>query len=407
MKKILYISYDGITDPLGQSQVLPYLKGLAARGHQVIILSLEKPGAFSALRINIEKEIQHSNIEWKPLLYKNQYPVISAMQNAQLMRKTAKDIAKSQNIDIAHCRGYLPAITGLKLKNKYDVKLLFDMRGFWADERVEGGIWNRNNPLFALIYRYFKWQEKRLFKSADAIVSLTEAGKNIINGWPYMNRNTEQISVIPCCADFNRFSRKDIDNKKVTEWRHQLAIQDTDFILSYLGSIGSWYMLPEMLDFFAVLLEFKPHAKMLFITNDDENNIKTLAAQKEIEPGKIICKGVPQKEVPHLISLSDLSIFFIRPVFSKQASSPTKLAEILAMGIPAITNKGVGDVDSLFAEHFPHLLVNGFEKKHYRTCLNKYFKQTQLPPDKLREIAMENFSLTDGVEQYHKIYTQI
>ena len=30
--RVLYISYDGMTDALGQSQVLPYLCGLAQRG---------------------------------------------------------------------------------------------------------------------------------------------------------------------------------------------------------------------------------------------------------------------------------------------------------------------------------------------------------------------------------------
>ena len=30
-KQILYISYDGITDPLGQSQILPYIIGLTKK----------------------------------------------------------------------------------------------------------------------------------------------------------------------------------------------------------------------------------------------------------------------------------------------------------------------------------------------------------------------------------------
>ena len=38
----LYLSYDGISDPLGQSQVLPYLKGLARLGHKIHLISFEK-----------------------------------------------------------------------------------------------------------------------------------------------------------------------------------------------------------------------------------------------------------------------------------------------------------------------------------------------------------------------------
>ena len=41
-KKVLYITYDGMTDPLGQSQVLPYLVGLSEKGYKFTILSFEK-----------------------------------------------------------------------------------------------------------------------------------------------------------------------------------------------------------------------------------------------------------------------------------------------------------------------------------------------------------------------------
>ena len=53
---------------------------------------------------------------------------------------------------------------GLALKIKYGVKFIFDMRGFWADERLDGNIWNRNNILFKQIYQFFKSKEKQLLE---------------------------------------------------------------------------------------------------------------------------------------------------------------------------------------------------------------------------------------------------
>lgn len=40
--KILYLTYDGLSDPLGQSQVIPYIVGLSKRGHKIVVLSSEK-----------------------------------------------------------------------------------------------------------------------------------------------------------------------------------------------------------------------------------------------------------------------------------------------------------------------------------------------------------------------------
>ena len=41
--RVLYLSHTGLTEPLGRSQVLPYVLGLARRGWDFTILSFEKP----------------------------------------------------------------------------------------------------------------------------------------------------------------------------------------------------------------------------------------------------------------------------------------------------------------------------------------------------------------------------
>ena len=44
--KILYISYDGVLEPLGQSQILSYLKNLSL-SNKIFLLSFEKKKRFS------------------------------------------------------------------------------------------------------------------------------------------------------------------------------------------------------------------------------------------------------------------------------------------------------------------------------------------------------------------------
>ena len=70
MKKILYISYDGLLEPLGQSQVLEYQKKLSKR-HDIFIISfekisLDKNNEFHNSTLNILKA---SNINWYRLQY--------------------------------------------------------------------------------------------------------------------------------------------------------------------------------------------------------------------------------------------------------------------------------------------------------------------------------------------------
>ncbi len=396
-----------MTDPLGQSQVLPYMEGLSQKGHQITLLSFEKKERFKAYRSYIESICRNSNFQWVPQAYTSKPPVLSALKDFCSMKQKAVHLQKQNQYDIVHARGYLPAMAGQVLQNRFGVKLLFDMRGFWPDERVEGGIWNRKNPVFNLVYKFFKRKERSLFNTADAVVSLTQAGKNIIQQWPFVRSETNHISVIPCCADFDHFTPGHVDVSKREDFRVKLQLKETDFVLSYLGSIGSWYMLPEMLDFFKVLLEFIPKAKMLFITPDEEQKIRAEVSCKGIGQEHIICHAVNRNDVPDLLSLTDLSVFFIKPVFSKQASSPTKLAEILGMGIPAIANAGVGDVDLIYKQHFPHLLVNEFSENHYRKILKAYFSGPEINQKELIEVARQYFSLTDGIDKYHEIYSKL
>ena len=68
---------------------------------------------------------------------------------------------KKFNFHIVHCRSYISALVGLAMKKQFGTKFIFDMRGFWADERIEGGIWKLSHPLYRLIYKFIKKQEKQ------------------------------------------------------------------------------------------------------------------------------------------------------------------------------------------------------------------------------------------------------
>ena len=164
MADILYISYDGMTDPLGQSQVLPYLTGLSEKGFRIHLLSFEKQSRFQGQSELISKICEKHKISWNPLIYTKSPPVLSSIYDFVRMKNTAEKLHIKHRFKLIHCRSYLPALAGLHLKNKFNVPLLFDMRGFWVDERIEGNIWKISNPIYRFIYKYFKKKEKVLFQ---------------------------------------------------------------------------------------------------------------------------------------------------------------------------------------------------------------------------------------------------
>ena len=65
--KVLYITYDGLLDPLGSSQILPYLIGINDSSKSIFIISVEKPERYLKDFEKLNRELLDKNIYWEPL----------------------------------------------------------------------------------------------------------------------------------------------------------------------------------------------------------------------------------------------------------------------------------------------------------------------------------------------------
>lgn len=401
---ILYLSYDGMTDPLGQSQVLPYLVGLTKKGFRFHLISFEKIERFVKFKNEIQAICDEHDIIWHPLSYTKKPPLLSTLWDVRRMQKLAFSLHSQANFKLVHCRSYLSALVGQKMQRKFGIKFLFDMRGFWADERIDGNIWSLRNPIFKTVFNYFKRKEKQFFLQSDYIISLTYNGRDEIISWKGFGHLITRIEVIPCCADLNKFNPENVDLDKAKAFKTELNLNDNDFVLGYIGSIGTWYMLDEMLDFFKVILATIPNAVFLFISGENPEIIYAKANEHGIEKNRIRIKSVLHHEVATCISLFSASIFFIRPTYSKKASSPTKQGELMAMGVPVICNDGVGDTERVVREYHSGIVIEEFTSKSYQEA-DLSFKG--FDREKTIKGAAEFYGLNNGIERYYSVYQKL
>jgi glycosyltransferase involved in cell wall biosynthesis len=306
-----------------------------------------------------------------------------------------------ERFDLIHCRSYLAAMVGLRMKRRHGTRFLFDMRGFWADERVDGRVWNLSNPVFRAVFDYFKRREAEFFSEADHIVSLTEAGKTIL-----IERRSDRaagppISIIPCCVDFDSFPAVTADDRDAG--RRKLGIPAAATVAVYVGSFGTWYMVEEMMDLFRVQLERASDAAFLIISRDPPKNIIQVARSRGVPADRLIIRSCSRADVPRLAAAADYALFFIQPVFSKKASSPTKMGEFLALELPMVTNGGVGDVDQTMEEAGAGVVVEGFDEPSYRRALDE-LERLKPDMDRWRNTARASFDLDVGIGRYDSIY---
>jgi glycosyltransferase involved in cell wall biosynthesis len=407
VKKILFISYDGLTDPLGQSQVIPYLAGLTKYNYEFTILSCDKPHLYKKNKEYVERLIAPYPIKWISVPYHKNPPVLSSIFDFYQLKKKARSLHKKERFDMVHTRPGIPTLVALWLKKKYGVKFLNDVRGFWADERVDGGMWNLKNPLFKKVYNFFKKHEYECIEMSDYTTCLTYHAKNEMHTWKNISNQPIPIEVIPCSADLKLFDPKNIDSTLKENLRNELGIKENDFIVSYLGSIGGWYLTEEMMQFFKILLAKLPQTKFLFISPHRHEIIIDAAKKYNIPADRIIVKKGDRHQVPALLSFSNYSLFFIKPCYSKISSSPTKHGEIMAMGIPVITNAGVGDVEEITNRYNAGIVLKSLSKTEYQKAVDLIVEGKIFSSEEIISGAKEYYDLEAAIQKYLCVYKKI
>jgi glycosyltransferase involved in cell wall biosynthesis len=390
---ILYISYDGMLEPLGQSQVLAYLEGLAD-GRRIHLISYEKAANWreSARREAIARRMSEAGIRWHPLRYHKSPSALATAYDVAVGTASAIALARRYRLRIIHARSYVAALIALAVKRIAGARFLFDMRGLWADERVDGGLW----PAEGQLHRAAKGMERHFLLAADHVVTLTHASMAEIGRFPYLASKAPPISVVTTCADLNCF---DIQGAPASD----------PFVLGYVGSVGTWYLLDEMLRFFRELQAVKPDARLLIVNRSEQQLIRDSASALGIDPAAIEIVAADHRDVPRHIGRMSAGMALIKPVYSKIASAPTKLAEYLGCGVPVLGNAGVGDMAEILEGRRIGVSINDFSDNALVEGVKRLIALAGEPglQQRCRNSASELFSLDVGVARYAAIYEEM
>lgn len=393
MKSVLYITYDGLLEPLGQSQVLTYLIQLS-RSHRIHVLSFEKKTdrRDSQAMAELRRRLQVAHIGWTFLRYHKRPSLVATAYDVALGILIALALTLRLRADILHVRSYVPALIALPIRKLTRARLLFDMRGFWADERVDGGLWPRDGHL----YRIAKSLEDTFLRASDHIITLTNASALELRRFPALLDGNKPLSVIPTCVDLSLF-------------RPRLWPPTGNFTFGYVGSVGTWYLFEETLAFFKALLRRQPDAIFLIVNRREHDHIRALARQVGVPLDRLELVSVKHVDVPSLVRRMHLGAALIRPSYSKIASAPTKIAEYLGCGVPCLSNSGVGDVTEILDGRNVGILLDAFDNDSIYAAVDRALALAKDPKvhERCVEVAHDVFSLQKGVMTYGSIYMML
>jgi glycosyltransferase involved in cell wall biosynthesis len=389
---LLYISYDGMLEPLGQSQVLAYLERLAAT-RTIHLLSFEKAADWRDVqaRERMRGRMRSAGIHWHPRRYHKRPSALATTFDLLVGSASGFWLVHRHGLKIVHARSYVAAAMALTIKRLSRARFVFDMRGFWADERVDGGLWRRDGRMYRIAKRF----ERKFLLRADSVVSLTHAAVREMERFPYLRGGMPSVTVIPTCADLDRFA--------------PTPAPEGEFVLGYVGSAGTWYLFDEAIATFRRLRALRPRARWLIVNRGEHAHILSRLAAGHVPLDAVELRAADHMQIPALMARMHAAVFFIKPVFSKQASAPTKLAELLGCGVPCLANHGVGDMAELLERERVGVAVNAFTPDALDAGLRQLLELAQTPGIRERcgHAARAHFSLDEGVARYAAIYRSL
>ena len=395
MSNILYLTRTGLLEPLGQSQVLAYLKGLS-RDHQITVVSYEREGdlADTDLVRHIEAECRERGINWVRKRYRSRPRRIAALWNLVELFWTTLVLSRRRGVDLIHARSYIPAASAWLVHKLTDVPFIFDMRSLWAEELVTSNRAQRGS----FIHRAIVGMEKRMLRDAAIIISLTRAGADWLAREHADVFDQSKLRVIPTCTDTDRFVPLD-------------AANGPGLLVGCHGSILSGWFRPDLLGrCFAHIAAVRPDARFEIVTRENPDDIlKALDGAPGFSDRLEIYSSVAGT-IHEVLARQDLSVFFYASgAASELGRSPTRMGEALSCGVPILANGQIGDVEMIARQYNVGVIMSGETDAELRDAVGQALSLTSDREigQRCRNAAEDYYSLEAGTAKLAAIYSDI
>lgn len=391
----LYVTRNGLLEPLGQSQVFAYLKELA-RDRAVTLISFEKPEDWANERAIAAARAQCElvGINWQPRPFWTGRHGMSTVQDLATLAREVARLVQQREIRLVHARSYLPAAVAWYVWRRTGVPFIFDMRALWPEELITAGRVKRGS----ITHRVLLAIERACLRDAAAVVSLTHAAVDHLRKSYPRELEGQRIAVIPTCADLARFTPA-------------AAPRTGARVYGCIGTILSgWFRVDWLAALFAAAAACDPEARFDIVTRDDADCVRRAADPNNKLGSRLTIGPRRPQDMPDAIRGHDISVmFYAGGAVSELGRSPTRLGEVLACGLPIIANSGVGDVAGILTEHRVGVLATGPSPSEMVAALEALDALMTDPrlSARCRAAAEQVFSLEGGVAAYDYLYRSI
>ncbi|MEX3011472.1 glycosyltransferase [Hoeflea sp. TYP-13] len=390
----MYITRNGLLEPLGQSQVMAYLRGLSSE-YRVTLISFEKPedAANITAMAKARADCEALGIRWLPQRFHYRPKLLAPAWCMIVFVFLCLREVWCGNATLIHARSYIPATVALLVNGLTGTPFIFDMRALWPEELITASRLRRGS----LLHKAITAVERMCLKRAAAVISLTDAAVEHLHRKYPAELENQRVYVIPTCADLDRFVPVEENSQGPR-------------VYGCLGTVTSgWFKIDWLAAFFNAAAARDPEARFQIVSRDDDAIIRSAIGNHAGLQERIDILSAAPHAVQDVVRCHSVSVMFFSEGLSKLGSSPTRMGEVLGCGLPVVANPGVGDMARIIKDHRVGVLVSGPGAKEMAGALDELDTLLSDPDlgKRCRKAAETLFSLQGGTAGYKRIYRQI
>lgn len=264
--------------------------------------------------------------------------------NAMLWYWKIKHITKdSEKVVLMSRNIYGKEIAVLRKLLKLPLHFIYDARAASVEENIYNAVKRHGLSKKQYdVFRHISYTEFCTVQQADTIFAVSNQLKR------YLIRNYDvagqKFFIYPCLSDANKFYYNSELRQSI---RKDLGFDDSDAIFLYAGGLANLYHGTDtILGFINQVALKQANAKFLLLSRDrlDEQFVKQ---HYPALLNRLLVRSALNNEMVNYYNAADFGLLLRENVPMNNVASPSKFAEYMLCGLPAIISEGVGDYSEI------------------------------------------------------------
>jgi glycosyltransferase involved in cell wall biosynthesis len=336
---VLFVAHGSVLVNGGyRTRIISELRALAGYGRRLALLSFEQKEVLEQhgnAIAELERELRACDIGF---VYR---PIPSFTASAAVKARAARYVAfeigrvsREWHATVLHAEGHAAAYRAVWAAKASHMKMVLDVHGAHAAEKAYalGDSSSCRRQLSFLI-------DHAIVHRSDGLIFVSEAMAKYYR--PYFHG---PATVVPCCVDTTRFR---YDPALRAAKRAELGLGER-LVVVYNGSLFlPWDEPSDLFKTFRAIRSQQPAAFLLLLSGDAPDRVRALALAEGIDPANFRVQSLPHDKVPEWLVSADVGLLLRRASLVNRVSSPTKVGEYLACGVPIVISDEVGDFSGI------------------------------------------------------------